>query len=251
MTTLPKIAFVEETGSTNADLIERLVSGERIEEGQWLCALRQSGGKGRSGRKWISPAGNLYASTIVNLRSGDPAPHTLSLSVGMGVYRYVRQSIGESHRSHVTLKWPNDVLVNGAKIAGILLERVLDAIVIGIGVNIDFAPHLKGRQTTCLRDLDFQYEADVRDALRLNLAPLIAEELCSWRAISVAQLIERWSSVAHPVGTRLSVDIGEERPVAGSFAGLDPNGSLKLRLADNSIRTIHAGDVSLVAEGEH
>lgn len=249
MSGLPTIEVVEDTGSTNADLTARLTSGERIDEGYWLCALSQSGGKGRGGRKWISPPGNLYASTIMNLRDGDPAPQTLSLAIGLGVHRYVTQSVGKGHHPHVMLKWPNDVLVRGAKVAGILLERVGNSIIIGIGVNIDFAPQVEGRETTCVVDLNTRYEAVPQDALRHSLAPLIAEELACWRNDPIVRLIERWSLCAHPVGAILSVNAGDETTLSGSFEGLDQGGSLKLRLADATIRTIHAGDVTLVAEG--
>ncbi len=79
------IETVATTGSTNADLVARLRAGESIPEGYWLRAETQTGGKGRSGRTWISPPGNLYTSTVVNLREGDPPPQTLALVIGLAV----------------------------------------------------------------------------------------------------------------------------------------------------------------------
>lgn len=248
LTTNPTIEIVEETGSTNADLAARVSSGEHIAEGHWLCALRQSGGRGRSGRHWISPPGNLYASTILNLRVGDPAPQTLALAIGLAVHHYVTQSVWEGHRKEIALKWPNDVLVRGAKVAGILLERIGDAIVIGIGVNIDFAPRIEGRETTCILDLNSRYDAAPPDALRDGLAPAVAEELARWRRDPSARLIDRWSDCAIAAGTALEVNSGTGAALRGSFAGLDEGGSLRLRLANGEMRTIHAGEVSLIAE---
>jgi BirA family transcriptional regulator, biotin operon repressor / biotin---[acetyl-CoA-carboxylase] ligase len=235
------IETVATTGSTNADLVARLRAGESIPEGYWLRAETQTGGKGRSGRTWISPPGNLYTSTVVNLREGDPPPQTLALVIGLAVYDQVDQSLMISDQRDVMLKWPNDV-------AGILLERCGDAIVAGIGINIAFAPQIEGRATTCITALNMKYDADPEHALSF-LAPRVAEQLARWRADGLAALISRWSRAAHPVGSPLSVNTGDGTMFNGTFAGLDEGGALRLRLDNGTTQTIHAGEVSLIEEG--
>ena len=242
------IETVATTGSTNADLVARLQGGESIPEGHWLRAEAQSGGKGRSGRTWISPPGNLYASTVIHLAAGDPPPQTLALVIGLAVHDQVAGSLMIVDQSDVMLKWPNDVLVRGAKVAGILLERCGDAIVAGIGINIAFAPQIEGRDTACLSALNMKYDADPENALRF-LATRVAEQLHLWRTEGLAALIARWSRAAHPVGTPLSVNSGDGAMLSGTFAGLDATGALRLRLDNGATQTIHAGDVSLIAEG--
>jgi len=242
------IETVATTGSTNADLAARLRAGEAIPEGTWLRAETQTGGKGRSGRTWISPPGNLYASTIVNLAQADPPAQTLALAIGLAVHEQVTGSLMAHDHPAVTLKWPNDVLVREAKVAGILLERCGDAIVAGIGINIAFAPPIEGRSTTCIAALNANYEADPRYALTF-LAPRVDAQLARWRQEGLAGLISRWSGAAHPLGSPLAVNSGDGAVLRGTFAGLDPSGALLLCLENGTTQTIHAGDVSLIAEG--
>jgi BirA family biotin operon repressor/biotin-[acetyl-CoA-carboxylase] ligase len=242
------IETVATTGSTNADLVARLRSGEVIPEGTWLRAETQTGGKGRSGREWISPPGNLYASTVIHLAANDPPAQTLALAIGLAVQTQVIGSLMVADHAAVTLKWPNDVLVRGAKVAGILLERCGDAIVAGIGINLAFAPQIEGRSTTSITALNPKYEADPGYALTF-LAPRVAEQLARWRQNGLPALISHWSRAAHPIGSPLAVNSGDGAVLRGTFAGLDTSGALLLRLENDVVQTIHAGDVSLIAEG--
>jgi BirA family biotin operon repressor/biotin-[acetyl-CoA-carboxylase] ligase len=242
------IETVATTGSTNADLVARLRAGEAIPEGMWLRAETQTGGKGRSGRAWISPPGNLYASTVIHLGASHPPAQTLALAIGLAVHEHVIGSLMVADHAAVSLKWPNDVLVRGAKVAGILLERCGDAIVAGIGINLAFAPQIEGRPATCIAALNPKYEADPGYALTF-LAPRVAEQLARWRQDGLPALISRWSRAAHPIGSPLAINSGEGAVLRGTFAGLDPSGALLLCLANGVTQTIHAGDVSLIAEG--
>jgi BirA family biotin operon repressor/biotin-[acetyl-CoA-carboxylase] ligase len=110
-------------------------------------ALEQQAGRGRQGREWVSPAGNFYGSTLVELRPGDPQPQTLSLAAGLALIEAIDFAVPEQA---LMLKWPNDVLLLGRKLAGILLERAGDRIVIGFGVNLVSAPDLPGRECASL-----------------------------------------------------------------------------------------------------
>ncbi|WP_271077746.1 biotin--[acetyl-CoA-carboxylase] ligase [Aurantiacibacter sp. MUD61] len=238
------IEIVEETGSTNADLLDRLRKGEELVDGHWLLARSQSKGRGRSGRPWLATGGNLYASTILRLREDDPPAHTLSLVIGLAVYEYVCGAMFDHDRDKVALKWPNDVLIDGAKTAGILLERHEDTVVAGVGINLHGAPEIAGRKTTYLSQWNSKYEASQEHALKY-LAPCVKRELDHWRTEGTPHLIARWCAAAHSIGTKLVVHDGQGQVAAGKFAGLDQDGALILRLPDGQTRVIHAGDVML------
>lgn len=230
------IRFIPETGSTNADLAGRLHAGEVPAESEWLVADRQTAGKGRRGRDWFDGAGNFMGSTAVHLRSGDPAPHTLALVAGLAVHAAVSSRLAPD--AEARLKWPNDVMIGSAKLAGILLERVGDTVVIGIGVNLAQAPSLPDRETASLGGAE-------RDAFAGDLAQSFAQELDRWRSFGLAPVIRRWLAVAHAEGTPLAVGEPGEAPLPGAFAGLTEDGALRLRLADGTSRVIHAGEVRL------
>ncbi len=142
------IRFVAETGSTNADLIAAIRAGERVAEGDWLVADRQTAGRGRQGRAWSDGAGNFMGSTVVRPGPHDPPPPTLALLAGVALHETVITVLADPSR--LSLKWPNDLLVGRAKLAGILLEREGEAVVVGIGVNLAAAPTVEGRETVAL-----------------------------------------------------------------------------------------------------
>jgi BirA family transcriptional regulator, biotin operon repressor / biotin---[acetyl-CoA-carboxylase] ligase len=237
------IHTVPETGSTNADLAARLADGELLLEGFWLVADRQSAGKGRQGRAWFDGLGNFMGSTVVRPGHGDPLPGTLALLAGLALIEAVAPLIPPPHR--VELKWPNDLLIGGAKLSGILLERVGDVVVVGIGVNLAAAPELPDRSTIAMTQFG---PAPDRDTFAASLARSFDRELERWRTVGLAPLISRWLANAHPLGTKLLVGEPGETPLAGTFAGLTDDGALQLRLADGTTRIIHAGEVRLAAQ---
>src|SRR5439155_10560307 len=116
-------------------------------EGDWLVALVQEVGRGRQGRSWVQANGNFYGSTLVRLRAGDPAAPTLSLAAGLALIEALDAAL--PHQA-LMLKWPNDLMLSGKKVAGILLERSGDRVVIGFGVNLADAPQLPDREAACL-----------------------------------------------------------------------------------------------------
>ena len=123
-------------------------AGERIAEGHWLVADRQSAGRGRQGREWFDGFGNFMGSTVVHLRAGDPLAPTLALVAGLAAYQAVLPHCPDP--VPLRLKWPNDLMFAGAKLAGILLEREGDSVIVGIGVNLAIAPQVPGRETLAL-----------------------------------------------------------------------------------------------------
>ena len=211
-----------------------------VAEGTWLRAGRQVGGRGRMGRTWESPVGNLYCSTLVRLRVGDPPAHLLALVAANAVHALVAPLCEGQAR----IKWPNDVLVDGAKIAGILLERAGDAIVVGIGVNVVGHPVGLDRPVTSLAA---QGAADAEAGVLLErLAELFGYWLAIWRAQELEPVRAHWLLNAHPSGTAMRVVQPDGETVEGSFDTLDQQGMLILRLANGDTRAIHAGDILLI-----
>jgi BirA family transcriptional regulator, biotin operon repressor / biotin---[acetyl-CoA-carboxylase] ligase len=206
-------------------------------EGLWLRAERQTGGKGRQGRAWASPEGNLYISTLVRVRLGEPSPATLALSAAVALDDTARVFGLEP-----LLKWPNDLLIDGAKLSGILLERADDAVVIGFGVNLAHHPEDLGRAATSFAAHGVAPDPGV---FAETLAETFARWLSRWRD-GIAPVRDRWLARAHPKGTALTARLADGTAVDGLFDGLDPQGALILRLADGSARVIHAGDVFLL-----
>jgi len=234
------IRFIAETGSTNADVTAALRAGERVSEGDWLVADRQAAGRGRQGRAWFDGKGNFMGSTVVRPGSGDPPPPSLALLAGLALYETIAPMLQDP--SVLSLKWPNDLLIRGAKVSGILLEGEGDAVVVGIGVNLTTAPPVEGRETIALSALG---PAPHRDTFAEALAGSFDRELERWRTVGLDPLLRRWQAAAHPLGAPLSVHEPDGVTAAGAFAGLAPDGCLLLRLEDGTVRPIHAGDVSL------
>jgi BirA family biotin operon repressor/biotin-[acetyl-CoA-carboxylase] ligase len=227
-----RIRFVERTGSTNADLL----ADSSAREGDWLVALAQDAGRGRQGREWRSLLGNFFGSTVVDLRPTDHPPTTLSLAAGLALIRAVEVA---APAGGLVLKWPNDLLMDDAKLGGVLLERSGERVVAGFGVNLAAAPDLPDRAAASL--------ASVAHLTPQSFAPLIAASFSRalelWRG-DQEQLRTLWLESAHPIGTKLTVHPGRET-LTGEFAGLDDQGAMLLRLDDGRTEMIHAADISL------
>lgn len=234
------IETIDITRSTNGDLAVRLAAGDQLGEGFWLIADRQSAGRGRQGRVWSDGAGNFMGSTVVRLGPGDPPPGTLALLAGLALHEVVTNRLSPPQRAE--LKWPNDLMIGSAKLAGILMERVGEAVIIGIGVNLAAAPQLPDRATIALAAFG---PAPDRDQFAADLAQQFAIDLERWRSYGLGPVIARWLAVGHPIGAPLEVGEPGELKLAGAFAGLTAEGALQLRLADGTCHVIHAGEVRL------
>jgi BirA family biotin operon repressor/biotin-[acetyl-CoA-carboxylase] ligase len=205
-------------------------------EGDWLIALEQYEGKGRQGRAWVSAEGNFYGSTLIELRGGDPPPHTLSLAAALALIEAVD---GAMPGQALMLKWPNDVLLLGRKLAGILLERSGDRVVVGFGVNLAAAPELDERKAASLGG------GIAPEVFAPILADSFARLLELWRTSEPLLIAQAWLARAHPIGTRLSIHSAAAEMIGGRFDGLERDGALRLRLDDGSLEIVRAGDVEL------
>jgi BirA family transcriptional regulator, biotin operon repressor / biotin---[acetyl-CoA-carboxylase] ligase len=211
------------------------LAGQGAPEGLWLRAVEQSAGRGRLGRTWVSPPGNLYASTIVRLRPTDPNAATLALVASVALDETLR-----AYGAAPWIKWPNDLFIGNAKLTGILLERIGEAIVVGIGVNLAHHPEGLDRAVTSLAAMGVP--APDPELFLRDLAETFARWLGIWRN-GLEPVRTRWLERAHPIGTALSVRLPDQPPLDGLFDGLDADGALRLRLASGECQVIHAGDV--------
>lgn len=235
------IHFVDETGSTNADLAAKLRGGEGWAEGAWLIARRQTAGRGRQGREWFDGAGNFMGSTVVTLGQVGPPPATLSFVSALAVRDAAAGALGED--APLTLKWPNDVLLDGGKLSGILLEMVRGSIVVGIGVNLARAPQVEGRKTAALADFA---PPPLLEDFAASLATAFDRRLEAWRSYGLGATLRAFLGQSiHAQGSPVTVHDTDGSVLSGSFAGLEESdGALRLRLADGSERVIRAGDIS-------
>ncbi len=214
-----------------------------VAEGVWLRAERQSSGRGRMGRDWSSPVGNFYGSTLVRLRPSDPLAASLAFAAAVALDEAVSTHLRDGAGGTLRLKWPNDLLIDGAKLSGILLERTEDAVVIGMGVNLAHHPDLPDRPTTSLAAHDTPVDPA---QFAETLAETFSRWLSRWRGEGLAPVRQRWLDRAHPVGTALTARLPDGTAHDGLFDGLDADGALILRLADGDRRVIHAADVFLI-----
>ncbi len=242
MTDVPIFEVVDETGSTNTDLIKRLRNGERLKESYWLRAKRQTSGRGRMGRVWENAEGNLFCSTVVTLEKSDPAASTLSFVTALAAFDAIHHCLLPN--TPVSLKWPNDVLVRNAKLAGILLEREGDAVVVGIGINVSFSPVIPGRETTHLAYENGKF-ANGPDSVLDLLAQHFADRLATWRNLPLCDTLLEWSARSHRFGEKLKISDANGVAVYGHYRGINHDGSMRFQPIGAVETTIHAGDVAL------
>jgi BirA family biotin operon repressor/biotin-[acetyl-CoA-carboxylase] ligase len=160
----------------------------------------------------------------------------LSLAAGLALIEAIDAAVPDQP---LMLKWPNDVLLMGKKLGGILLERSGNRIAVGFGVNLATAPQLTDRESASLRG-----QIDVK-AFAPLLGDSFARLLALWRSSEPALIAQAWLARAHSIGTRLTVHSNGDERVSGRFDGLQPDGALRLRRDDGDLDIVRAGDVEL------
>jgi BirA family biotin operon repressor/biotin-[acetyl-CoA-carboxylase] ligase len=238
-----RLVRMETVDSTNAEARRRAKAGEPGP--LWIWSARQSQGRGRGGREWISRPGNLFASLLIGVNAPQRVAGQIALLAGIVAYDTIAKLIAYEGRSELLLKWPNDILLAGEKLAGVLLENVgspvesRSVVVIGTGINLASHPENLPQPAISLSAYDIMVTPG--DALEV-LAATTHEWLARWGEGSCFPTIRRaWLDRAGPAGRPLRVKVeGEE--TEGVYGGLDADGALRLMTPDGEYR-IAAGDV--------
>lgn len=230
--------YYETVGSTNTAAKEWLTSGDPPESGAVVAAEEQTEGKGRHGRRWVTPCGAAVAMSVV-LEAAQPGVVSAAAALA------VKDAISPLVDAEVGIKWPNDIELDGRKCAGILVESVggsgLDYYIVGIGINVsvDFvdAADLRDRATSICA---------FRDCGRLPVdrAKLIAEVADNlsvyWRSSGVT---DRWRAELTTLGTGVRVSVGTT-VVEGRAIDVDPDGRLLVKDVNGVVHRLSAGDVT-------
>jgi BirA family transcriptional regulator, biotin operon repressor / biotin---[acetyl-CoA-carboxylase] ligase len=235
-----RLVAYETIGSTNDEL--KRLAREGAGEGLVIIAERQTAGRGRRGRTWVSPTGNLYSSTLVRPNCRASMAAQLGFVAALGV----AGAIGEL-APHVNLrcKWPNDLLANGKKVSGILLETEMaagelpDFVILGIGVNLASSPRETPYPASSLAD---EGAPGVTPPMMAGaLIRHFATWLARWRKDGFGPIREAWLARAMGLGEPIQVRL-ERDTLAGRFLDLDDDGALLLGLPEGS-RRIAAGEI--------
>ena len=238
------LQLVSITTSTNQLAMERSQAGRGA---GFVCAAeKQTGGRGRRGRSWYSPYGkNLYFSLVAEFSGGAAALEGLSLAVAV----IVAEALAEMKIEPIRLKWPNDILCHGKKLAGILMEMTGDAsglcqVVVGIGINVDMPGSAEEVIDQPWIDLVSITQGDVsRNTLLSCLLDKLLPMLTNYEDEGFARYRQRWLALDAYAGELVSVRQGDQEHL-GFARGIDETGALLLEVAGD-IQVFNGGEVSL------
>lgn len=240
-----EFALLDSIDSTNAEVLRRVEQG--CSPGLVCTAEQQSAGRGRRGRHWVSPyASNLYTSVLWEFSQGAAALEGLSLAVGVAVAR----ALQACSVPQVQLKWPNDVLYQGAKLGGILLEMSGDAagacrVVVGVGLNVSMPEAAAGEIDQAWTDIDTitkkQHPGRNRllSAMLSELLPMMAE----FEQLGFGHWREEWQSLDAFADSPVVLTAGDKQ-LGGTARGVDERGALQLETV-SGVQSIYGGEISL------
>jgi BirA family biotin operon repressor/biotin-[acetyl-CoA-carboxylase] ligase len=236
----PVLAFAE-IDSTNLEARRQMEAGAIPP--LWITAGRQTAGRGRRGRNWQTEEGNLAATMLLTTNKPPIEAAQIAFIAALAVADLAGTY---APACLVTLKWPNDTLISGRKVSGILVESSAHPagglwVAVGIGVNLAHAPEDVERPAT-----SFAAHLSGSPPAPLEALDVLSGAMERWRGLwereGFPPIAEAWTARAHGLGERCVARLPAET-VEGAAEGLDPDGALRLRLADGSLRRITAGDV--------
>jgi BirA family biotin operon repressor/biotin-[acetyl-CoA-carboxylase] ligase len=242
-----RLDFRDSIGSTNAEALALARAGDGGP--LWVAAEQQTAGRGRRGRAWHSPLGNLHASLLMTDACAPGRAAQLSFVAALALHDALSES-ASALAKRIALKWPNDLLLDGAKAAGILVEgeTLPDgrfATVIGIGVNCAAHPPDTPYRSTSLAQAGGEATPQ---RLFPTLTRTMLARLAQWkRGDAFSAIREDWRARAAHIGERIRVHGTAE--IAGVFEGIDADGRLLLRADDGAIQAFAAGEVRLPVAG--
>jgi BirA family biotin operon repressor/biotin-[acetyl-CoA-carboxylase] ligase len=243
------ILLLEETDSTNAEARRRAAAGEAGPV--WIVARRQTAGRGRRGREWVSEGGNLHATLLTTTRKAPAEAAQITFVAALAAADLVCTFVPPPL---VTIKWPNDVMIEAEKVVGILVESGLvegggpDAgalwLAVGIGVNLAEAPSGTERPAAAVSG---HLRGDVLSAPRPeDAAEILADHFAvwmdRWETLGFQPILDAWVSRSRGLDGPCTARLGHET-LEGMAEGVEADGALRLRLPDGSLRLISAGDV--------
>jgi BirA family transcriptional regulator, biotin operon repressor / biotin---[acetyl-CoA-carboxylase] ligase len=239
-----EILRLDEVDSTNAEA-RRLAEAGRLAP-VWITARRQTAGRGRRGRAWSSETGDLAATLLAVTRRPPAEAAQVTFVAALAAHELIAAFV-EPER--VRIKWPNDVMIDGKKAIGILLESGAHPagglwLAVGIGVNLTHAPDDVERPAVAVAQAlrpDVAYSPSPGAALDL-LAQAFDAWWERWERYGFAPIRDAWAARAQGLGGPAVARLGHET-VEGIAEGLADDGALRLRLADGTLRLISAGDV--------
>lgn len=238
------VLILDETDSTNAEARRRAEAGEVGPV--WIAARRQTAGRGRRGRQWGSDSGNLFTSLLLLTQKSPAEAAQLTFAASLAVAdlldRYVPPAL-------VTIKWPNDVLLDGRKTSGILIESGPAPsggmwLAVGIGVNLSQTPGDTERPATCIAEhlANGVVSPPSVDKAGKALAETFGAWLDRWTTLGFQPILDAWIArtpgLHGPCTARLT-----NETLTGVADGVEADGSLRLKLPDGRLRVISAGDV--------
>jgi len=244
-----RLERVESLPSTSDACVERARAGEP--DGLAILADSQTAARGSRGRSWAVQPGNLYLSVLLRPRNTAEAAGAGQWALLAGVALIEALARFAAEPEDMRLKWPNDVLSDGAKLAGILVDAAMTGsggaewLVIGIGANLAAAPAIEGRRIAVLATPDGVPPSPAA------VTEVFLARLEAWRAVlareGFAPIREAWLARAHPLGTPVTIK-DALRIRTGVFAGLSAQGELLLS-AGGVVQTVSTGDV-LLGQGD-
>lgn len=243
---LSRLDVHDSIGSTNAEAMAQVASGAG--SGYVCTAEQQTAGRGRRGREWVSPyARNLYVSAVWEYNQGAAVLEGMSLAVGVVVAR----ALAACGLPAVQLKWPNDVLHQGAKLGGILLEMTGDAsgtcqVVVGIGLNVDMPEATAGAIDQAWTDVA-RLSAGGHPPRSLLLGALLQEllpMLANFERTGFGPWRDEWQALDAFADEPVVMHSGSQQ-VAGVARGVDGRGALQLETAASGVQSIFGGEISL------
>ena len=220
--------------STNAEAHRLVAAGEGGP--LWIVSDEQTRGRGRLGRTWVSKPGNLYATLILPCDAPSVVPPQLSFVVALAI----RETAGQFVTTAVTLKWPNDCLLEGRKFSGVLIETVRPGVMaLGMGLNVSHAPEGLPYKAAALND--YGCSASLND-IHQALDGALQNWLTVWdHGQGFAEIRRAWTNHCDHLSASIMVRLPEGE-LSGEFVGLAEDGAMLLKVGPNT-RTIHAGDV--------
>lgn len=229
--------------STNTALLAQ--AGSRRIHGRVVTAETQTGGRGRRGRQWLSPFGrNLAVSVGLGTRRSPAHLGTLSLVAGLAVYR----ALTDYGLAGVQLKWPNDVLLHGRKVAGILIELVRPTapveVVIGVGVNVGGGATVAAKVEQAVADVAEQVAQPSRNALLARILNQLVAASERFEHAGFAPFRRHWQNAHRFQGAMVTVILPAADRVAGKVIGVGADGALRLE-TNAGVREFNAGEVSV------